>query len=59
MTKELNKAITTRPKLCNKYLKEKSADSKIAYDKQRSYFVNLLRWTEKNFFANIDISLNN
>ena len=36
MTKELNKAIMTRSRLCNKYLKEKSADSKIAYDKQRS-----------------------
>ena len=56
MTKELNKAIMTRSRLCNKYLKEKSADSKIAYDKQRNYCVNLLRRTKKNYFANINIS---
>ena len=30
ITKKLNKAIITRSRLCNKYLKEKSADSKIA-----------------------------
>ena len=57
MTKELNKATMTRPILHNKYLKEKSADSKIAYDKQRNYCVNLLRRTKKNYFADINISL--
>ena len=36
MIKELNKAIMTRSRLHNKYLKEKSADSKTAYDKQRN-----------------------
>ena len=56
MTKELNRAIMTRSRLCNKYLKEKSADSKIAYDKQKNYCVNLLRRTKKNYFANINIS---
>ena len=56
MTKELNKAIMTRSRLCYKYLKEKKADSKIAYDKQRNYCVNLLRRTKKNYFANINIS---
>ena len=56
MSKELNKAIMTRSRLRNKYLKEKSADSKIAYDKQRNYCVNLLRRTKKKYFANINIS---
>ena len=46
----------TRSRLRNKYLKEKSADSKIAYDKQRNYCLNLLRRTKKNYFANINIS---
>ena len=46
----------TRFRSCNKYLKEKSADSKIAYDKQRTYCVNLLRRTKKKYFANINIS---
>ena len=55
MSKEL-KTIVTRSRLHNKYLKEKSADSKIAYDKQRNYCVNLLRRTKKKYFANINIS---
>ena len=56
MIKELNKVIMTWSRLRNKYLKEKSADSKIAYDKQRNYCVNLPRRTRKNYFANINIS---
>ena len=56
MTKELNKVTMTRSRLHNKYLKEKSADSKIVYDKQRNYSVNLLRRTKKNYFPNINIS---
>ena len=56
MSKELNKAIMTRSRLHNKYLKEKSADPKIAYDKQRNYFVNLLHRTTKKYFANINVS---
>ena len=56
MSKELNKAIMTRSRLRNKYLKEKSAYSKFAYDKQRNYCVNLLRRTKKKYFANINIS---
>ena len=56
MTKELNKAIMTRSRLRNKYLKDKSAASKIAYDKQRNYCVNILRRTKKKYFANTNIS---
>ena len=56
MTKEFNKAIMTQSRLGNKYLKEKSAGSKITYSKQRNYCVNLLRRTKKNYFANINIS---
>ena len=40
LTKEINKAIMTRSRLRNKYLKEKSADSKIAYEKKRNYGAN-------------------
>ena len=39
MIKELNKAIMTRSRLRDKYLKEKSVDSNIANDKQRNYCV--------------------
>ena len=56
ISKELNKAVMTQSTLRNKYLKEKRFDSKIAYDKQRNYCVNLLRRTKKKYFANINIS---
>ena len=42
MTKELNKAIMTWSRLHNKYLKKKSIDLKIAFNKQKNYWVNLL-----------------
>ena len=56
MTKELNIAFMTRSKLRNKYLKQKSTDSKVTCDKQRNYCVNLLCSTKNNCFANISIS---
>ena len=38
----------TRSRLHNKYLKEETPDSKIAYDKQKNYCDNLLRSTRNN-----------
>ena len=55
MAKELNRAIMIWSRWRNKYLKEKTAESKIAYDKQRNYCVNLIRRTKKNYFAYISI----
>ena len=43
-------------RLHNKYLKEKRPHSKIAYDKQRNYWVNLQRRTKNNNFASNNIS---
>ena len=45
-----------RSRLRNTYLKEKRADSKIAYNKQKNYCVNLLRRIKKNYIANTNIS---
>ena len=56
-TKELDKAIMTRSRLRNKYLTEKSADSKFVYDKQRNYYVTLQHRTKKNYFAHFSTSL--
>lgn len=56
MTKELNKVIMTQSRLHNKYLKEKSGESKIAYDRQRNYSMNLQRKTKKSYFTNFNIS---
>ena len=46
----------TQSRLRNKYLKEKSADSKIAHDKQRNCYVNLRCRSKNNYFPNINIS---
>ena len=56
MTKELNKTIMTRLILRKERLKEKIANSKIAYDKERNFCVNILCRTKKNHFANVRLS---
>ena len=56
MAQELYKAIIIQSRFRNKYLKEKSADSKIAFNKRRNYFVNTQRRARRNYFAKINIS---
>ena len=56
MTKDLNKGIMKRSKLRNTFLKEKSDPARKAYTSQRNLFVNLLRKTKKNYFANLDVN---
>ena len=43
MNKEIHKAIMVRSRLRNKFLKEKTAFSREAYNKQRNYCVKLIR----------------
>ena len=43
MDKELNQAIMVRSKLRNKFLKLKTEENRLAYAKQRNYFVKLLQ----------------
>ena len=43
VTKELRKAIMKRSQLRNKYNKEKTKTSKVAYSKQRNFCCNLLK----------------
>ena len=50
------KKLIRQSRLRNKYLKEKSANSKIAYDIQKNYCVNLLPRAKKKYFVNINIS---
>ena len=56
MTKELNKAIMKRSKRRNKFLTKETLDARIAYDKQRNLCVNLLWWTKKTYFPNVNIN---
>ena len=57
MTKALNKAIMKWSRFRNKFLEEKTFDARVAYNKQRNYYVNLLRRTKKTYLANINIDL--
>ena len=57
MNKELNKKIVTRSLMYKKYLNEESVQIKFVHNKQRSYYVNILRKTNKNYFSNVNISL--
>ena len=57
MTKELNKKIVTHSMMYKKYLNEESVQIKFVHNKQRSYCVNILRKTNKNYFSNVNISL--
>ena len=57
MNKVLSKAVMTRSRLRNKYLKCPSNDNKMNYKKQRNYCTSLFRKEKKTFYDNIDISL--
>ena len=46
-----------RSRLCSKFLKEKTKESKTAYKKQRNICVNLLRKAKRDYFANLDTKI--
>ena len=48
MDKELNQVIMARSKLCNKFLKLKTEENRLAYAKQRNYCVKLLQQKSDN-----------
>ena len=54
MTKSLRKEIMLRSRLCNKFLKTKTEESKQVYNKQRNLCVTLLRKPKRNYFADLD-----
>ena len=48
ITKEVRKAIMSRSRLCNKFLKKKSQECKQTYNKQRNLCVTMVRKAKKN-----------
>ena len=54
MNKTLQKAVMTRYRLRNKFLKNKTQSNETAYKKQRNYCVSLFRKEKKSFFENLD-----
>ena len=57
MNKELSKAFMTRSRLRNKYLRDRTNENKVHYNKQRNYFVNLLRKSKRDYYSNLDVKL--
>ena len=55
MNKMLTKAIMTRSRLKNKFLKNPNEENKSIYNKQRNYCVNLLRKVKKRTYANLNL----
>ena len=54
MNKVLKKAIMKRPQLRIVFLKKRTLESQVAYNKQRNYFTTLFRKEKRNYFENID-----
>ena len=57
MNKALSKAIMTRSRLRNKFLKDPSSSNRANYNKQRNFCVKLLRNTKRNYYNNLDLKL--
>ena len=53
--KELSKAMMLRTKLRNKFLKQKTAETRSGYNKQRNICVSILRKARRSYFENLDI----
>ena len=56
MNKSLNKAIMTRSRLKNKFIKYPTHQNKETYKKHRNFCVNLLRREKKKYYANLDLN---
>ena len=46
-----------RSRLRNKFLRERTNESKITYNKKRNICVSLLRKTKRDYFANLDTKI--
>ena len=56
MTKSLRKAIMTRSRLKNRFIKHRTTENWNSYKKQRNFCVSLLRKTKKQYFSELDHS---
>ena len=53
---DLRKSVMLRPRLWNIFLKEKSVESKKAYNKQRNICISMVKKAKKVYFQNINSS---
>ena len=55
MNRTLSKAVMTRSRLRNKYLKTPNPSNKTAYNKYRNFCVRLFKKEKKNYYENINV----
>ena len=55
MTKELSK-VMLRTKLRNQFLKLRTSEAKLKYNKQRNLCVSLIRKTKRNYYESHDLN---
>lgn len=56
MNKQLSKAVMTRSRLRNRFLKKNIKENEIKYKKQRNYCVNLSKKIKRQYYNNLDIT---
>ena len=55
VNKELSEAMMLRTKLRNKFYKQKTTETRSAYNKQRNICISILRKAKRSYFENLDI----
>ena len=54
MNKAISKAVMDRTRLRNTFLKNRTAENKLAYNRQRNYCVSLTRKSKRDYCNNLD-----
>ena len=55
ITKQLSKEITKRSRLHNNFLRNRTEENKILYNRQRNYCVSLFRKSKRGYYENLNI----
>ena len=56
MNKDIHKAIMTRTRLRNRFLKEPTQMNRLAYKKQKNYYVSLMRQSKKHYYGSLNVN---
>ena len=56
VNKDIHKAIMTRTRLRNRFLKEPTHMNGLAYKKQRNYCVSLMRQSKKQYYSSLNVN---
>ena len=56
MTKQLSKEIMKRSRLCKNFLRNRTEENKILYNRQRNYCISLLQKSKRRYHENLNIN---